>query len=107
MQIFGLISYWAEIFAKRGENRENRENFCPRKFLPLKYMLLRRIIRRRQKKKSNKQRNFWVRDIYKTREENGVYNQLVQEYQYNQHVYQYIHTQINDFNHEVKLFDYQ
>ena len=30
----GLIFYLAEAFAKKWQNRENRESFCPRNFLP-------------------------------------------------------------------------
>ena len=35
--ILSFFSYLAETVAKRGQNRENRESFCSRKFLPIKY----------------------------------------------------------------------
>ena len=35
LRFSGLISYPAETFVKKGQNREKRESFCPRKFLPL------------------------------------------------------------------------
>ena len=39
-RFFVLLFSKAETFAKMGKNRENRESFCPRKFLPLKYSVI-------------------------------------------------------------------
>ena len=45
----------------------------------LGYILLKRSIRRRKEKETGKGRKMWVRQIFKQRENCGIYHTLVQE----------------------------
>ena len=45
----------------------------------LGYILLKRSSRREAERKFRKKRSMWVRQIYKQREEHGLYHTLIQE----------------------------
>ena len=40
------------------------------------------LILLKQKQKKNKSRRFWVREIFKKRNQHGLYNNLIQELQF-------------------------
>ena len=43
------------------------------------YILLKRRLCRKAERKARKKRSLWVRQIYRQREESGIYHTLVQE----------------------------
>ena len=48
-------------------------------FATTRYLILKRRIRRRKEQKTRKRRKMWVREIYKERNESGIYHNLVLE----------------------------
>ena len=43
------------------------------------YLILKRRIRRKKEREARKRRKIWVREIYKQRNESGIYHNLVLE----------------------------
>ena len=43
------------------------------------YLILKRRIRRKKEREARKRREMWVREIYKQRNESGIYHNLVLE----------------------------
>ena len=73
----------------------------------LMFMLLRRRKRRLRLQKKKKKRKMWVRDIFKGREKQGVYNNLVQEMHLGdrESYFRYMRMSPDRFQHLLSLIE--